>query len=363
MSSLHRLRVTHPAGEYEVVVGPGALPASAADLAEWCRGRTVFVVSSPRVRGLHGIKLAPLFVAAEATRDLEVPDGEAAKTVEVLARLWEEMLVAGGKRDSRLVAFGGGSVGDVGGFAAACFLRGIEYVQVPTTLLAQVDASVGGKTAVDLPAGKNSVGAFHQPRRVIADTDLLQTLPDAEVRAGLVEVVKMAATLDRGLFGRMEADMGRILDGDVRTLADVVAAAVDAKRRVVEEDPWEGDRRRLLNFGHTLGHALEAVIGYGSIRHGEAVAHGMRFALILARRRGLSETDARRIEAVVDRLDIPRLPIAEAGALIDAMKRDKKAREVGLSWVLPVGLGESRVADDVSWEEVQTSLVAFLAAG
>ncbi|MEE2776824.1 MAG: 3-dehydroquinate synthase [Acidobacteriota bacterium] len=360
MGTRRRVSVAYPGGSYDVVVGVGALVQAAAELDGWCAGRRVFVVSSPRVRELHGARLAGRFADAEERIDLDVPEGEAAKSLEVVGQLWEAMLTAGGKRDSRLVALGGGTVGDAGGFVAACFLRGIEFVGIPTTLLAQVDASVGGKTAIDLPAGKNTVGSFHQPALVIADVGILETLPDAELRAGLVEVVKMASTLDLAAFEALEESFDRVLARDEEALARIIADAVELKRRVVEQDPREGDRRRLLNFGHTLGHALEAVIGYGRIRHGEAVAHGMRYALGLASARALSKQDAGRVFMLLQRLELPELPRLEVGDVIAAMRRDKKARESGMSWVLPTSLGDSAVFDDVGWDVVEATLRDFL---
>jgi 3-dehydroquinate synthase len=246
---------------------------------------------------------------------------------------------------------------------ASCFLRGIEVAQVPSTLLAQVDASVGGKTAIDLPEGKNTVGAFHQPSLVVADTELLVTLDRAELASGLVEVIKMAALLDLDLLARVERDLPLLLEGDAVALQPVVAAAVAAKIGIVEEDPREADRRRLLNFGHTLGHALEAALGYGGLRHGEAVAHGMRFALRLARRRGLEGGEAERLESLLGRLGLPALPEVHAAALLDRMRRDKKAREAGLVWVLPRALGRGEMVHDVPWREVESELAAFLTAG
>jgi 3-dehydroquinate synthase len=364
--ALERLHLALPgeaASRYAVLVGAAALRRAAPELDRFCDGRTVFVLSTPRVLQLHGAKLDRATARAAAMHRLEAPDGEAAKSLEVAGTLWREMLRLGGKRDSRLIALGGGSLCDLGGFVAACFLRGIEVAQLPSTLLAQVDASVGGKTAIDLPEGKNTVGAFHQPSLVIADTELLATLDRAELASGLVEVIKMAALLDLELLARVERDLPLLLAGDAAALAPVVAAAVAAKIRVVEEDPREADRRRLLNFGHTLGHALEAAHGYTGLRHGEAVAHGIRFALRLARRRGLDPGEADRLEALLDRLSLPALPAMSAAPLLDAMRRDKKAREAGLVWVLPRALGQGELVSDVSWREVQSELGAFLGAG
>jgi 3-dehydroquinate synthase len=364
VAALERLRLALPGGEpvsHSVLIGAGALREARRDLDEFCAGRTVFVLSTPRVRALHGGAIEAASVHAPAVHQLEAPDGESAKSLDLAGRLWSEMLQLGGKRDSRVLALGGGSLCDLAGFVAACFLRGIGVAQVPTTLLAQVDASVGGKTAIDLPEGKNTVGAFHQPALVVADTELLATLERGEIAAGLVEVIKMAALLDVELLARVERDLDRLLDADAEALAPVVVGAVAAKIRIVEEDPHEADRRRLLNFGHTLGHALEAVLGYTGLRHGEAVAHGMRFALRLARRRGLDPADVDRLETVLARLRLPPLPAVEAAPLIDAMRRDKKARESGLVWVLPSALGRGEMVSDVSWTEVESELRGFLA--
>jgi 3-dehydroquinate synthase len=366
LAGLDRLRLALPAEgpvEHRILIGAGALREAAPELDAFCAGRTLFVLSSPRVRALHGARLERSTSRATVVHALEAPDGEAAKDLEVAGRLWREMLRRGGKRDSRLLAMGGGSLCDLGGFVAACFLRGIDLVQVPTTLLAQVDASVGGKTAIDLPEGKNTVGAFHQPSLVIADTELLATLDRAELAAGLVEVIKMAALLDLELLARVERDLARLLDADAAALQPVVTASVAAKIAVVEDDPREADRRRLLNFGHTLGHALEAALGYGGLRHGEAVAHGMRFALRLARRRGLDAADAERVEHLLGRLGLPPLPAVDAAAVLAAMRGDKKAREGGLVWVLPAALGRGEMVSDVPWREVETELAAFLTAG
>jgi 3-dehydroquinate synthase len=358
------LYLHHPAGVTPVLVGEDALARAHDHLDPWLAGRAVFVVSTPRVLAIHGERLEPLLGAAARRVVLEVDDGETAKTVVTADRLWNEMLAAGGKRDSRLVAFGGGSVGDVGGFAAGCFLRGIELVQVPTTLLAQVDAAIGGKTGVDLPGGKNTVGLFHHPALVVCDTSLLESLPREELRSGLVEVVKMAALLDPDLFGQVERGLDALLDGDAAALGPVVAAAAAAKIGVVERDPDERGDRRLLNFGHTLGHAIESACGYAGLRHGEAVGYGILFALRLAVRRGpgLDPAVAERIRALLQRFGLPPLPELEPGTLMDLMARDKKARESGLVWVLPTRLGEGRMVQDVPPAEVEAELRSFLSA-
>ncbi|HKV13255.1 MAG TPA: 3-dehydroquinate synthase [Thermoanaerobaculia bacterium] len=361
MTQTTRLTLNHPAGSTPVIVGEDALSSALPELSDWVSGRTVFVVTSPRVYGLHGERLDPLAEAASRWVMLEVEDGEGAKTVSWAERLWNGMLAAGGKRDSRLVAFGGGSVGDLAGFVAGCFLRGIEFVQIPTTLLAQVDAAIGGKTAVDLPGGKNTVGLFNHPAMVVCDTSVLPTLPREEMRSGLVEVVKMAALLDPVLFERVEAGLESLLDGDPAALGPVVAAADAAKIGVVERDPTEQGDRRLLNFGHTLGHAIESTGGYAGLRHGEAVGYGLLFALRLSLSRGLDRGTAERIRDLLARFGLPPLPAGlSTGELLAHMARDKKARETGLVWVLARSLGEGLMTGGVPWEEVEAELQGFL---
>lgn len=346
----------------DILIGAGVLesPEARAGIAPWLADRTLFILSSGPLRSLHGEALQGLTEAARHCVDLEVEDGEAAKSVAWAGRLWEQMLDAGGKRDSRLLAFGGGSIGDLGGFVAGCFLRGIEVVQVPTTLLAQVDAAIGGKTAVDLPGGKNTVGLFHHPKMVLSDTALLSTLPPAELRSGLVEVVKMAALLDPPLLDRVERDLPALLAADAEALGPVVSAASAAKARVVEDDFRESGRRRLLNFGHTLGHAIEVAVGYGTLRHGEAIAYGLLYACRLARGRSLGEEVGERLHSLLARFELPPLGQLDAEVLWRYMGRDKKATERGIAWVLPVAMGHGEVFEDVGRDEVMAELEKFL---
>ncbi len=362
-SEITPLRLHHPDGVTPLIVGDGALSSALPELEEWTARRTAFVVTTPRVLALHGERLEAVSRAAARWVILEVEEGEAAKTVEAAERLWTGMLAGGGKRDSRLIAFGGGSVGDLSGFAAGCFLRGIDFIQIPTTLLAQVDAAIGGKTGVDLPGGKNTVGLFHHPWMVVSDTSLLPTLPREELRSGLVEVIKMAALLDPDLFTLVEKQLETLLEGDPAALGPVVATATAAKIAVVERDPTEQGERRLLNFGHTLGHAIETSCGYTGMRHGEAVGYGILFALRLARRRGLAAEAAGRIHALIRRLALPPLPPSPAldpEELMALMARDKKARESGLVWVLPRSLGEGWMAGGIPEDEVVGELRDFL---
>lgn len=354
------LELTHPGGVTTIRVGNGVLGKAVADAGDLFVGRSIYAVSSPAVLELHGSALAPLAEAAAAFTLLDVPDGEEAKQIPVVERLWERLASGGGKRDSVVVAFGGGSVGDVAGFAAATFLRGVAYVQIPTTLLAQVDAAIGGKTGIDLAAGKNLVGAFHHPRCVISDTCFLATLPVAELRSGLVEAIKMAALFDVGLMDRIESDFERLCGGDPEALAPVVRAAAAIKVAVVGRDPAERGDRQLLNYGHTLGHALEAAGDYSWLRHGEAVGWGMRFAHRLARRRGADESFLSRLEQLLDRLQLPVPAAADLSRLLELIARDKKARSGGLTWVLPLSPGLGERVEGISWDVVEEELNGFL---
>ena len=357
-----RSRLRHGAGVSELVVGDGPEFVQ-RELAEWVAERQIFVVTSAPVWALYGgAYCAALGAGGDGGAVFELPDGEAAKTPAVAGDLWQRMLAAGGRRDSRVVTFGGGTVTDVGGFVAATFMRGLAVSHVPTTVLAQVDAAIGGKSAVNLPAAKNIVGAFHHPDKVVTPTAVLDSLPARELRAGLAEVVKMAVLLDGELLTLLEHDLSSLLDdpGDARWQA-LIATAQRAKAAVVERDPKEQGERRVLNFGHTLGHAIEAVLGYGVLLHGEAVAHGMRFATRLAAARGLESDFEHRLDPLIRRLSPRPLPELSVERLLEAVGRDKKAERRGPVWVLPRGVG--------SWhpvrlraDEIAGELADFLAA-
>ncbi|MCP4201393.1 MAG: 3-dehydroquinate synthase [bacterium] len=353
------LDLVHRGGSTRIWLGAGALANAASEVSPWLAGRRLFVISSARVRRLHRDSLRNLVADAVDVVELEVADGESAKSLTTVERLTREMLVGGGKRDSRAITLGGGTVGDVGGFAAGCFLRGIEYVQIPTTLLGQADAAIGGKTGVNLPEAKNSVGLFHQPRWVICDPSHLSTLPAEETRQAIFEIVKAAILADESLFELIESNLDGLLSGDADLLARAVRSAVEVKVEVVAADEREGDQRRLLNLGHTLGHALETVVGHGKLRHGDAVGHGLMFAVALAEQRDLAPEDARRIRVLLDRLELPELPDLTPASVLEAMQRDKKARESGLGWVLPLGIGCAEVVV-IPMASVERQLASFL---
>jgi 3-dehydroquinate synthase len=272
------------------------------------------------------------------------------------------MITAGGDRSSLLIAFGGGIVGDVGGFLAAVFMRGIRYVQVPTTFLAQVDSSVGGKTGVNLPEGKNLVGSFHHPLAVFADIGVLGTLPDRELRAGLMESAKAGIIRDRTLVRFMEEHVDEVLGRDPRALEKVIAASVRMKADVVNRDERESGLRMILNFGHTIGHAIEQVTRYKALLHGEAVGWGMIAALQLAKSRGtVSSRQAERMESLVYLYGpLPPLKL-RASKLVAATGADKKNTGGVRRFVLPVGIGDAGVVEDVTPAELESAATYMLA--
>jgi 3-dehydroquinate synthase len=330
-----------------VHLAPGALDALGTLTRRATGAARVVVVSDARVARLHGDRaLRSLRRAGLATDLVLVPRGEQAKRPEVALRLWARLSALGLSRRDAIVALGGGAVGDLAGFVAATWLRGVAWVCAPTTVLAQVDSSVGGKTGIDLGAGKNLVGAFHQPVIVVSDPETLGTLPSRQRRAGLAEVVKMGMAVDARLFRRLEREAGPLAAGDPRALASAVRAGVAAKVRVVRRDEREreGGVRSALNFGHTLGHAIEAAHGYRGILHGEAVAIGMRAAARLSERRdGLAPSHRERLDALLDALRLPRaMPPTSVARLHDAMRHDKKRSRV-VRWVLTPRIGHASV--------------------
>lgn len=350
---------------YEVIVGRGLLAELGARVAPLARGRTV-VVTDETVAALHGkAALASLKAAGVHGRLLTVPPGEGSKSFDELERVLDRMLAFQLDRRDVVVALGGGVVGDLAGLAAALFMRGIDFVQVPTTLLAQVDSSVGGKTAIDTPRGKNLVGAFHQPRLVLADIDVLATLPERQVRSGWAEVLKHGLICDPSFFDWLGRAGAAGATGDAAALERAVVRSVEIKSAIVGEDEKEAGRRALLNLGHTFGHAIEAELGFDETRltHGEAVALGCALAFRFSAAQGLCPAaEATRAEAVLAAAGLPtRLDQAGAfggAALVKRMAGDKKAESGRLTLILARGIGDTFVAKDVDATAVQ----AFLAS-
>ena len=345
---------------YAIAIGPGLLDDGAA-LAAHVRGRHVLVVSDSAVAPLYAARVVAALTAHTRAQVLVscIAAGEASKTLASFAELMRELADFGATRDACVFALGGGVVGDLAGFAAACWMRGIDVVQLPTSLLAMVDSSVGGKTAVDLPQGKNLVGAFHPPRAVFADTTTLRTLPERELRAGLAEVVKYGAIGDAAFLDWLGAHAAALRARDDAALAEAIATSCAHKAAIVERDPLEHGERALLNFGHTFAHAIEAGQGYGGLVHGEAVAVGMVLAARLSATLGLAtRADADALAALLARFGLPVAlpPGLDADALLARMRLDKKAAASGLRFILWDGPGRARVVAGVPEDAVRAVL-------
>ena len=352
------IQVATTSRAYPVHVGAGLIAGLDTLLDETGADGQRVVVSSPTVWKAHGKTVARALGSAEPVL---VPDGERSKTAQTVARIHDALIRMAADRSLTIVAIGGGVIGDVVGFAAATYLRGVGLVHVPTTLLAQVDSSIGGKVGVNHPLGKNLIGAFHQPLAVFADPDVLGTLPRREFRAGLYEVVKYGMIADRRLFERVGHDLRAIVRREQDALAPVIADSCRIKAQVVSEDERESGLRRILNFGHTAGHAIEAVTKYRRFRHGEAVAYGMLVVADLGVRRGIfAEEDRSALADLIARLGpLPSVSDLSAQALIEAMRRDKKVRKGRLHVVLPTSIGATRIVDDVTDDEFERSLRAL----
>lgn len=330
-----------------------------ARLALGARTRNAIVVSNPTVDALYGKRLDKAFKRADfRVRRFLIGDGERFKNLRTAEALYKFFIEQKIERSDVVVAMGGGVVGDVAGFVAATYLRGIKFVQIPTTLLAQIDSSVGGKTGVNHALGKNLIGAFHQPALVVIDPVTLRSLPPREMRAGLHEALKYGVIKDRRLFYRIAREIERLKQCDADELTHLITRSCEIKARVVEQDEREGGLRRILNFGHTVGHALEAVTNYRRFHHGEAVGQGMRAASRIAERAGLfAESERAAVEDAV--FSVGNLPPANNLALrdiMDAIQRDKKAEAGQIAFVLPVEIGRVIIKSDLPLPLIRSSI-------
>jgi 3-dehydroquinate synthase len=361
MSETTKIAVSAAGGGYTVEIGSGLLAQVGERVTALVGEKArVFVITSPEIWRLWGGTLASGF--AKTPTVLSVPAGEEHKRLATVERLLEELAEAGADRDSVLLAFGGGVIGDMAGFVAASYMRGIRYVQVPTTALAQIDSSLGGKTGVNLAAGKNLAGAFWQPLAVYSDVDVLSTLPPAELRAGLQEALKAGIIRDVALFDYMERASAAVLAGDKAALLHVITASVAVKAEVVSLDEREGGLRMVLNFGHTLGHAIEAATGYTALLHGEAVAWGMIAAVRLSLLHNhVTADEAARLERVI-RAYGPLKPFhASAEELVALTGKDKKNRSGARSFVVPINIGLAAVVNEVTEPELLDAARAIVA--
>ncbi len=346
---------------YPVHIGPGVLRHLPAVISALPGAVSKAVmITSPAIDQLWGD--ATRAVVPHRTHTLHMLAGEQHKRLSTLETLCEQLAELGADRDTLLIALGGGVVGDITGFLAAVYMRGLRFLQIPTTLLAQVDSSVGGKAGVNLAAGKNLVGSFHQPVAVLADTDTLATLPERELRAGLQESVKSAILGDADLFDYMEQHIAAILAGDPEKLAHVVEASIRVKARIVAEDEFETGVRATLNLGHTLGHAIEAATHYTELLHGEAIGWGTLAAVHLAQNRNAIATqDAARIAKLIRRTtELPAFH-STADQLVALTARDKKNRSGVLKFILPTGIGTVDIVRDVTSAELHAAAEAMLA--
>ena len=347
------LRVELGARSYQIHIAPDLLRDAGRLIAEAVDFDRAFVVTNPVVERRHGAALRD-GLRGLPCETVVVPAGERQKCLRRASRLYDGLLARGADRRCGVIAFGGGVIGDLAGFVAATYMRGIAYIQIPTTLLAQVDSSVGGKVAVDHPKAKNLIGAFYQPRLVLADPGVLRSLPAREYRAGLAEVVKHGLIADAELFGWLERNCGPLRRRDPDAISHVVRRSCEIKAEVVRRDERESGQRAILNFGHTVGHALETLTGYRTLRHGEAVAIGMVAASRLAQALGrFPMAEADRLERLLKTLSLPvRIPPVPADDVLRAMRSDKKAVGGAPRFVLPRAIGSVAIGAEVRPEEI-----------
>lgn len=350
---------------YDIVVERGALATIGARLRGLDVGSRTALFTAPSILRLHGKTVTQSLEASGfQVTVVELPEGEAAKTLSVAARAWDALLEAGLDRTSTVLALGGGAVGDLAGFVAGTYMRGVNFVQLPTTVLAQVDASIGGKTAINHPTAKNAIGVFYQPRLVLSDPATVVTLPEREFRSGLAEIVKHGIVLEAGYFDEIEAGAGRLCARDPETLERIIAGSCRLKASVVERDERESSLRHVLNYGHTIGHALEAATAYGRWTHGEAVAIGIAAEARLAQRRGLADAaTVERQERLLTAVGLPvRLDAVDPAAVLTAIRHDKKSRDGRVPFVLAPRIGEFTVVHDVTDDEIRLVLAEVTAA-
>ena len=345
---------------YPIFIGSGLLDNPDL-LCPYIKGKQVVIVSNETVAPLYSARLESLLSEYDLTQ-VVLPDGESYKTLETLNTVFDELLKARYTRKATLIALGGGVVGDITGFAAACYQRGIDFIQVPTTLLSQVDSSVGGKTGVNHPLGKNMIGAFYQPNAVIIDTETLQTLPDRELSAGIAEVIKYGLICDQPFYQWLNEHLDELMNRDPQALSYAIHRSCQNKARVVEADEKESGMRAILNLGHTFGHAIETHMGYGTWLHGEAVAAGMVMAADLSQRLGyISQSDVDALVALLKRANLPVAPPTEMkpSHFMELMAVDKKVLDGKLRLVLLRAVGQASVEDDFDRSQLEACLNHF----
>ena len=356
------ISVPLPQSPYEIVTNPGNLPKLGEYLTRLKLGKKILLLSNPEIFDYYGeTTLNSLKKSGFEVSVHLIPAGETNKTLEAIAKIYDTALEKRLERSSTMVALGGGVVGDMTGFAASSWLRGINFVQVPTTLLAMVDASIGGKTGVNHPQGKNLIGAFYQPRLVFIDPFVLKTLPEREFRAGMAEVIKYGIIWDADLFEQLEQakSLKNLADLPESLLEMIITRSCQAKVDVVSQDEKESGIRAILNYGHTLGHAVESLTGYSQVNHGEAVAIGMVAAGKIAVKMGLwNEKDAQRQMVLIEKMGLPtQIPsYLDPNTIIDILQNDKKVKAGKVRFILPTAIGKVIITDEVTTEILQSIL-------
>jgi 3-dehydroquinate synthase len=347
---------------YEIVIGSCLLPHLHQLISQVYPEGKVMVVSNPTVYSLWGETLEKGL--EKGLYDFSwglIPDGEEYKNMDSAMQLFDKAISLRLDRKSLIIAFGGGVIGDLAGFVASTFLRGIPFIQIPTTLLSQVDSSVGGKVAINHPAGKNLIGAFYQPKMVVADTSVLTTLPQRELASGLGEVIKYGMIKDAAFFTYLENNVNGILSLHQEVLGEIIETSCKIKSEIVKADEREENLRAILNYGHTIGHGIETATGYKQFRHGEAVSIGMEGAARIAVKRGILKPEVRlRQKSLLDRCNLPTaFPKIDPTAVLEAISKDKKMAAGKLRYILPTAVGEATICEDISLKEIHTALIAF----
>ncbi len=356
---MKRLNIDLADRSYEILIGQGLLEKVGEWVLALVKPSRLVIITHPSINRLYGGKLSKGISQANIpTHVIEVPEGEKSKSLEQAEKIYDKLIEWKCDRKTVLLALGGGVIGDLTGFIAATYMRGVPFIQVPTTLLAQVDSSVGGKTAVNHPLGKNMIGVFYQPRLVVVDLETLKSLPEKEYKSGISEVVKYGVIEDARLFEYLENQFQNILSHDPKALEHIIATSCAIKARVVEKDERESHYRMVLNFGHTIGHAIESLTGYSTYTHGEAVAIGMVYAAKLSEVMDRCGEDVtRRITGLIKNFGLPtQLPSLEAGDIIQSMHLDKKTTHQKIRFILVKDIGSIEIMDQVEESYIQEAL-------
>lgn len=348
MSNHNVIKVNLQDRSYPITIG-SALLSDGLNSDTWIQGKDCLIVTNETVAPLY-LDVMKSNIDDKTIEVITIKDGEHYKTIDTWSKIIDKLTAMRANRDTTIIALGGGVLGDIAGFAAATFMRGLPFIQVPTTLLAQVDSSVGGKTGVNHKEGKNLIGSFYQPAMVISDIDVLSTLPDREYKCGLAEIIKYGAIYDVDFFAWLESNMSELLNRVPKKLIYAISRSCQIKANIVGEDEFEIGKRAILNFGHTFGHALENIMGYGELLHGEAVAIGM---IIASKLSPINSLERNRLISLIKSANLPhKIELNDEKQMLDVMKTDKKVKNKKLRFVLLRSLGEAFVEEDLSEKEI-----------